>query len=432
MTLNQAREGTSSVTELEEFIREEIRRAGPLTFARYMELALYHPTLGYYAGGGGGREPIGWAGDFFTSGDVSPLWGWAIARQLHQMWELMGRPARFDVVEPGGGRGLLAASVWRYAVALDEDWAAALRYTLLDRAPADSPLRAARQLRLDEELARIPAPTDGVRWLGDLTAVTGGRERAITGCVVSNELVDALPVHVVEKRDGALVEIYVAFAPDGERLVEWLDAPSSERVAGYLDRYGVHWRDYPDGWRAEVCLAAEDWMGEVAEALGRGFILTVDYGDTARRLYTRDRRRGTLIGYARHQLSERPLANPGAQDITAHVNFTALARAGREHGLRVVGLTTQAALLTALGVREEAEALAARLFPHADSERHTDRGQAEYLRRATLRNAVATLLNPHGLGGFRVLIQQRGVSGAGRALLGLASGNGAGGAARRL
>src|SRR5579859_5749363 len=176
--------------ELAAIIRAEIRGTGPMTFARYMELALYHPTLGYYAGGGSGREPVGWAGDFFTSGDVSPLWGWAIARQLHQMWELMGRPARFDVVEPGAGRGLLAASVWRYAVALDSDWATALRYTLLDRAPADSPLRAARQRRLAEELARIPAPADGVRWLGDLAEVTGGRERAITGCVVSNELVD--------------------------------------------------------------------------------------------------------------------------------------------------------------------------------------------------------------------------------------------------
>ncbi len=411
------------MAQLDEIIREEIRRAGPLTFARYMELALYHPTLGYYAGGGVGREPVGWTGDFFTSGDVSPLWGWAIARQLHQMWELMDRPARFDVVEPGAGRGLLAASVWRYAVALDADWAAALRYTLLDRAPAEAPLRVARQRRLAEELARIPAPVDGVRWLGSLAEVTGRRERAVSGCVVSNELVDALPVHVVEKRDGALAEIYVALAQDGERLVERLGALSLERVAGYLDRYKIPWRGYHDGWRAEVCLAAEDWMGEVAAALGRGFVLTIDYGDTARRLYTRDRRRGTLTGYARHQLSERPLADPGAQDITAHVNFTALARAGRAGGLRVAGLTTQAAMLTALGVREEAEALAARLFPHAESERHTDRGQAEYLRRAALRNAVATLLNPHGLGGFRALIQRRDVAGPGRALSGLARAN---------
>jgi SAM-dependent MidA family methyltransferase len=148
-------------------------------------------------------------------------------------------------------------------------------------------------------------------------------------------------------------------------------------------------------------------MREVAATLGEGFALTLDYGASARRLYIRDRRRGTLMVYTRHQLGERPLMRPGQQDLTAHVNFSALARVGASAGLRVTRYTTQAALLTALGVPEQAEALAARLFPYADSERSTDRGQADYLRRAALRNAVATLLNPHGLGGFRALIQRR-------------------------
>ena len=417
---------------LEDLFRDEIRRDGPLTFARYMELALYHPALGYYAGGGVGREPVGWSGDFFTSGDVSPLWGWAIARQLHQMWELLGRPPRFEVVEPGAGRGLLAASVWRYAVALDPAWAAALRYTLLDRAPAGSPLRAARAQRLAQELARIPAPAEGVRWLGDLAEVTGGQAGTLTGCVVSNELVDALPVHVVEARGGALAEVYVTLSADGQGLEERLDAPSSARVANYLDRASVPWRRYPNGWRAEVCLAAEDWMDTAADALGRGFVMTVDYGDTARRLYTPDRRHGTLLAYTHHRLSERPLVNPGSQDLTAHVNFSALARAGRARGLRAGRLTTQAAFLRGLGLREEAEALARRLFPYAESERHTDRGQADYLRRAALLNAVATLLDPNGLGGFRVLVQWRGGSGYSRALLGLAAAQGTGQPAARL
>ena len=160
-------------------------------------------------------------------------------------------------------------------------------------------------------------------------------------------------------------------------------------------------------------------MAMAARALERGFILTIDYGASARRLYTADRRRGTLMAYSRHHLSERPLAQPGEQDLTAHVNFTALARVGHEYDLKVAGLTTQAALLNALGVREQAKTLAARLFPHAETERHTDRGQAEYLRRVALFNALATLLNPHGLGGFHVLIQRKGVSSPGRRLLGL-------------
>ncbi len=400
------------MTRLEESIREEITRAGPITFARFMELALYHPQLGYYAGSGVGREPVGWGGDFFTSGDVSPLWGWAIARQLHQFWQALGEPSRFTVIEPGAGRGLLAASVWRYALALDERWAAALRYTLVDRAAPDSPLRAAREARLADELAAIPAPPDAVRWADDLAQAAS--DGPITGCILSNELVDALPTHRVEAQAGRLAEVYVALEPGSVRLIERLDTPSSARVADYLDRYAIPWRDYPDGWRAEVCLAAEDWMGEVAATLGQGYALTLDYGASARRLYTRDRHRGTLMVYTRHQLGERPLALPGQQDLTAHVNFSALARVGATSGLRVARYTTQAALLTSLGVREQAEELATRLFPFADSERHSDRGQADYLRRAALRNAVATLVNPHGLGGFRVLIQRRGTDVSGK------------------
>jgi SAM-dependent MidA family methyltransferase len=401
---SQAIRRETGVSQLEAIIRDEIERTGPITFARYMELALYHPQLGYYVGGESGRELVGWAGDFFTSGDVSPLWGWAIARWLHQCWQALGSPARFDVIEPGAGRGLLAASVWRYALALDERWAAALRYTLVDRAAPAAPLRAARLARLAAELADIPAPPDAVRWADELAEAAS--DGPITGCIFSNELVDALPVHRVEACGGQLREVSVALDARGG-FVERLGEPSSARVAGYLDAYGVPWRGYGDGWRAEVCPLAEDWMREAAALLGEGFALTVDYGASARRLYTRDRRHGTLMAYSHHHLGERPLTRPGQQDLTAHVNFSALARVGATVGLRMERYTTQAALLRGLGAPEQAEELAARLFPFAESERHTDRGQADYLRRATLRNALATLLDPRGLGGFRVLMQRR-------------------------
>lgn len=404
------------MSELEAVIAEEIGREGPIPFARFMALALYHPTLGYYAGGGQGREPLGWEGDYFTSGDLHPLWGWTIARQLYEMWELLDRPARFDVVEPGAGRGLLARETWRYALARAPEWAAALRYTLVDRAPADSPLRRARERRLDEQLAAFEVPEARVAWASDLAEVT--REGPLTGCVVSNELVDALPVHVVQAEGGELREVYVDVERASGRLVETLGPPSAPEVAGYLDHYKVPWRQYPNGWRAEICLEAAPWMRACATALGRGFALTIDYGDTARRLYTRDRRHGTLAVYTHHQLGERPLAQPGRQDLTAHVNFSALIEAGRAGGLRFVGLTTQEVFLRRLGIQRETEALAAKLFPAADSERHTEHGQADYLRRASLRNAVATLLNPHGLGGFRVLAQHKGVPGAGSRLSG--------------
>jgi SAM-dependent MidA family methyltransferase len=401
---------------LEDIIREEISSAGAITFARFMELALYHPTLGYYSGGGVGREPLGWSGDYFTSGDVHPLWGWCVARQLHQMWQLLGQPPRFDVVEPGAGRGLLARDVWRYAVEQAPEWGAALRYTLVDRAPPDSPLRQARQQRLFAELNAL-AVHDGAVWVVNDLADSDLPER-FTGCVVSNELVDALPVHLLQKQDGALAEVYVTLDATSGRLAETLAAPSSPELAGYLDHYSVPWRDYPDGWRCEVCLEAGAWLRDVTNRLGQGYTLLIDYGDTATGLYTRDRRHGTLAVYTRHQMSERLLAQPGQQDITAHVNFTALIEAGEDIGLNLIGLTTQAEFLRKLGIREEAEALANRLYPYANSERHTDRGQADYLRQRTLLSAVATLLNPAGLGGFRVLAQQRAVSEAGQQLLG--------------
>ncbi len=401
-------------TDLETLIRDEIARDGPIPFARFMTLALYHPTLGYYAGGGEGREPVGWSGDYFTSGDVHPLWGWCIARQLHEMWELLDRPDPFYVVEPGAGRGLLARDVWAYALERAPAWAAALRYTLVEHMPPDAPLRAARAARLADALAALGAPAGATRWV---TALDDAVPPDAVGCVVANELVDALPVHVVEARDGALSEVYVDATP--ARLVERLGPLSRPDLAGYLDHYRIPWRHYPSGWRAECCLEASGWMRAVAGLFARGFVLTLDYGDTARRLYTAERRRGTLMAYAHHQLGERPLANPGRQDLTAHVNFSALVEAGRAAGLRTAGFTTQRDFLERLGIRAEAEARAARLYPYADTERHTDRGQADHLRRAALRGAVATLLQPTGLGGFRVLVQHRGAPHAARQLTGL-------------
>jgi SAM-dependent MidA family methyltransferase len=362
--------------------------------------------LGYYAGGAEGREPLGWSGDYFTSGDVSPLWGWAMARQLRWMWESLGQPDPFVVLEPGGGRGLLAGDVWRYALSEDEEWAGALRYVLLDRTPEGSALRAARQERIEGELARLGAPQGSVGWAASWDEAA---PEPFTGCVVSNELFDALPVHVVEAREGGLLEIYVAVDPQTGALVEELSAPSSSAVAGYLDEYRVPWRGYGDGWRAEVCLAAGRELSEMAGRLARGFLLTVDYGATARRLYTRDRRRGALAVYARHQFLDRPLEAPGTRDLTAHVNFSALARAGSVAGICVAEYTTQAAFLTGLGVREEITARGARLYPAADTERQTDRGQADLLRRRSFEASASVLFDPRGLGGFRVLTQRRGV-----------------------
>ncbi len=399
---------------LELAISQEIARQGPMTFARFMELALYHPELGYYSGSGEGREPLGWDGDYFTSGDVHPLWGWTIARQLHQMWQLLGCPARFDVVEPGAGRGLLARDVWHFALQSAPSWAEALVYTLLDRAPSGSLLQRRRQERLSSDLRGLNVPEHKVQVVEDLKDIA----HRVTGCIVSNEVVDALPAHILEKCDDALAEVYVAVDPDRGRLTEELGTPSSPEVASYLDRYAVPWRDYPNHWRCEVCPGAGLWLGELADLLEQGYLLTIDYGAMANALYTPERFRGTLAAYRQHQLRDRPLAQPGRQDLTTHVNFSALIEVGRTLGLGDIGVTTERQFLSRLGIHDEAQSQANRLYPYADSERHTDRGQADYLRRSSLLAAVSILLDPRGLGSFLVLAQQRAATGNSQNLLG--------------
>jgi SAM-dependent MidA family methyltransferase len=355
-------------TPLEPIIYERLRVAGAITFADYMDLALYHPQAGYYTSG---APKVGWTGDFFTSAHLHPLFGACIVRQLLQFWERLKRPSPFVVIEAGAGQGLLAAhiaaSIQQHAPAL----AGALVYQAEDVGR-----------RAEQQITAAPH------------------------VILSNELIDAFPVHLVETRGGRLLEVYVV-ERDGH-LAERLDAPSSAAVATYLDRFQAPWRSFGDGWRAEINLRALEWMRATAARLARGgFVLTIDYGDTARRLYTRERQRGTLLCYYRHTTNEEPLARPGQQDITAHVNFSALIDEGRRAGLTRSRFTTQREFLLGWGIREEMEALRASQFAAADAARHTDRGQADLLRAYSLRNAVNALLDPAGLGGFRVLLQRK-------------------------
>jgi SAM-dependent MidA family methyltransferase len=375
-------------------LHERIAHAGAIPFADFMEMALYHPEYGYYTAG---REKVGWEGDYVTSVDLHFLFGACIGRQLAQMWELLGRPARFTVREYGAGRGLLARDVWRYARERAPDFARALRYTLVDKAPPAS---------TDDDAPIIWAEADAV-----------ASEEPVVGCVLSNELIDAFPVHIVEVRGGRFYEVYVTERQG--RLVETLGDITNPDLLSYLATYSAAAAHFSDGWRAEVNRRAPTWLAAVAGQLRRGFVLTIDYGDRAPALYTRGRPRGTLAAYYRHSLSDQPLARPGEQDLTAHVNFSALIDAGRRAGLRLAGLTTQRDFLLALGIRDEVEALIAMQYGAALRERASDQGQAALLRAYSLRNAIGALIDPAGLGGFRVLIQHRGVPGAGRRLLGL-------------
>jgi SAM-dependent MidA family methyltransferase len=199
------------------------------------------------------------------------------------------------------------------------------------------------------------------------------------------------------------------------RLYEFLDELSSQDVANYLDSYKIPWRTFEDGWRAEINLDASRWMAQTAQLLigtspkrkRRGFILTIDYGDTARKLYTRHRHRGTLACYFHHQLTDRPLARPGEQDLTSHVNFTALINEGRQHGLRLQTLTTQRQWLTDMQMYEELEQIRQRDFAIIDQVRASDQGQIALLKWYDLRQRAMALTTPGGMGDFKVLILKR-------------------------
>jgi len=374
---------------LEALIRERLAASGAITFAEYMDLALYHPRFGYYTAG---APRVGWArGDFFTSAHLHSLFGACMARQLAWMWEALKRPMPFVVREEGAGQGLLAEQVRTFAQEHIRGLAEALRYQTVD---------------VGDAAEAAPAPPAAGACGNRVSASSDAPRAPAPHVILSNELIDAFPVHLVEIRGGRLLEVYVV--ERAGRLAEHLDEPSSAAVSGYLDRFKVPWQRFGDGWRAEINLRALEWMRATAQRLARGgFVLTIDYGDTSRSLYTRARRRGTLLCYFRHLINEEPLAWPGQQDITAHVNFSALIDEGRRSGLSRSRFTTQREFLLGLGIREEMEALRASRFGAADAARHTDQGQSDLLRAYSLRNAVNALLEPAGLGGFRVLLQRK-------------------------
>ena len=359
-------------TPIAALLRAQIKATGPITVEEYMEACLYHPQHGYYT-----RALAAGADDYYTSPQVHPIFGRLLARQFREMWQLLGRPARFDLVEFGAGDGTLAAHILAWIEANCAELARSVQVLLIEWSPG---LRERGAERLRQKTA-LP-----VRWSDKLNL------ESMTGCVYSNEFVDALAVHRVVQRDAGVREIYVSARGDELALEE--REPSSPAFVDYLARYGV---PLARGQQAEINLAALAWLEEVARALGRGFVLTIDYGYLARELYSPDRPAGTLLGYRKHRVGEEVLAFPGGQDLTAHVNFTALIEHGRALSLTPLGFTTQAKFLLALGKGNEFADL------YAPGANETERYQA--------RLRLKQLIYPEGMGEtFKVLVQAKGVS----------------------
>lgn len=318
------------VSELERQIREEITRDGPMPFDRFMELALYHPSLGYYRRP---RDPFGASGDYYTSSQLQPVFGRLIAQKIAEWEEQLGRPEGFTVVELGSGRGETGREI-------------------------RTRLPHTRYIEVEKGAGRMP-------------------ERFV-GVVFSNEFFDALPVRVLRFDKAGPRERFVGIRQD--RLA-WVEG----------DPYApLPWMPPGEpGQICEICLEALRWVERIAQSLERGFVLTIDYGYTER-----ERQRfpqGSLMSYHQHTAHEDVLTSPGERDITAHVNFSALADHGRPLGLRPLPLESQARFLLSIGERDEFRS-ALRAPDEAEARRH--------------RRLLKTLL--FGMGEtFRVLVQEK-------------------------
>lgn len=364
-------------TRLKDILDQRIARQGRITFADFMTACLYEPGLGYYTSPG---RKVGAEGDFYTSISVHAAFGRVIAREIAQMWRCMGSPEIFTMVECGAGNGRLACDIMDYLAEREAQLHDSLHLVLVEKEPS---LESAQREMLS-------AHVEQVTWLSP-DEFSSGRF-IFSGCLYSNELIDALPVHRVVMTADGLQEIYVT-SKDGE-LCEEGGPLSSPAIKDYLARIAI---ELHPGQQAEINLAAPAWLASASRALHKGFILTIDYGFPAAELFAARRTRGTLLCYHRHQTEENPYIRLGHQDITAHVDFTTLMKCGEELGLKPEWFGEQYRFLLSSGIVEEIEEI--------------ERSDISDEQKLKLRLALKKLIMPEGGMGdtFRALIQSKGV-----------------------
>ena len=316
------------MTTIEEIIRAEIRATGPMRFDRFMEMALYHPGSGYYAKLGG-PSPIGRSGDFFTSVSVGPLFGGLLARQFFQMWQLMGKPPLgkpnpFWIIEQGAHDGQLACDILEWCRAETPEFFDAIRYGIVQHTGAAS---------IHQKCAPEPALISHMTWFENLEALAAEEP---VGVFFSNELVDAFPVRSIMHCSGRWMEQYVDIKAGS---LCWIDRPIED--AELMTAIEALPLPAVEGYMTEINLRARQWMGEVGRALKQGYVLTIDYGYPASVYYAPFRSNGTLTAFVKHHSIDAVLDEPGMRDITAHVDFTALAQAGEKAGLTTLGFLDQ-------------------------------------------------------------------------------------------
>jgi SAM-dependent MidA family methyltransferase len=360
------------VSALREKIEREIRERGPLPFSRYMEMCLYDSELGYYSRN---AAQFGKAGDFYTSSDVHAVFGRLLARQFEEMWRALGSPARITVNELGPGRGLFAQDVLDWSEKKFPDFFCAIRYILDERSPALRP-------RIESTLSRHLESGRAQLSSEDVSAA----EIIEPTIVFANEFFDALPVEILSAEGSLRID-----SRDGRFVETWTQASPEELE--FLDRYSIH-PEPREQERVEVSLQAQEDMSAAA-SLVSGFVVVIDYG------YTREeqlagRHRGTVKAIRQHSVSDNPYEAPGEQDITADVNFSALAAAAEKQGMLTQKLVTQSQFLLGIGeVNEFADAFEDCRLPEE---------------RAKVALQLKHLVTPAGMGeSFHALVASKGV-----------------------
>jgi SAM-dependent MidA family methyltransferase len=358
-------------TQLVDELRALIARDGPITFERFMDLALYSPGLGYYTTRSPGTaRPARALADFQTSPQVHPAFGDLLARELLQVWETLDRPVPFRLAEPGAGDGTLAGQI--VTGLREREPSLVVEYHAVD---VGWPQRDA-------------TPEGEIHWWSSLAALR--QSGAKVSCIVSNEFFDALPVHRVAWLGGRLREVYVDWGRAG--IFERLGEPSHPALVDWLADRGAP----AEGWRGEICLRLEPTLRELASLLDRGLVLTIDYGrgpgDDASRPFAEE----SVVAYHRQQWSDELYQRVGDQDLTSHVDFDALLRLGRQLGLEPAGALTQRDFLLSRGLADNSECWAAR-EPTAG-------------RQWQARLALAELIRPAGLGRLKVVAQRKGIN----------------------
>ncbi|MCF6404102.1 SAM-dependent methyltransferase [Chitinophaga filiformis] len=350
--------------QLSEIITEKISSKGPISFRDFMEMALYYPQLGYYTSD---RNKIGAKGDYYTSSNLSTVFGAMIGRQLEEMWDLMGREA-FTIVEYGAGTGALCHDLLEY-LKTNKPLYNQLRYCIIEKSPF---MRQLEKAHLSEKVEWYDAIAD----IGEFN-----------GCVLSNELLDNFSVHEVVMAD-ELMEVFVDY---DNGFCEVL-LPAQQLLKDYLQQLHII---LPKGFRTEINLQAIDWLKEIARSLKKGFVLTIDYGYPSIELYREYRCSGTLVCYHGHQINADPYHYIGEQDITAHVNFSALHHWGLKNGLECCGFTEQGYFLRALGLMDYLRTGGQNV-------------ESEHLSHPEKAMSIFRLLNDIGTK-LKVLIQQKGL-----------------------